>query len=687
MEKPNLLCILAGLILISPTICNAGSNDILTERSCDDILFGERLQQQTSQASGQLTFTTLANNTFYEELSCIGFNPQINLLSATINVKQAYGFGGGLCTNGSMEYVRFWVSYDSGPYEPIGYASVNTHNIASTLDCRDTVTKPLSYTLSMSFNPKHELCSLPVLPKIRATLSYNELPPVDPYWSPTWGNTIEDHVQSMAISNSPPTVYTSGVDDPSSIDVGATFPKTLETCHDVDDGLKIDLRRNDELPIQTKVWEEITCLGLDWSLSSLIATVRVKQLRGYDAQPCDNKAFEYVSFWADWNNTCKWEFLGTTKFNVHDFNDQFPSTGLAYTAIMPVDPRNFSAPCNQTKVVRVRAALSFNKAPPIPPVLARRGNIFQTHVHLQPYTDLSDPNLPHIYSIGGIGITEINTQGNGLAVAGAKLEGQYTDPWTSTPLHPAGTRECPFGGLIKITGNPLPGHSYRVMVRRYPPPNPVFEGTPVTGSIEVEDLGGSDHHPTINPGPNGWFNYRNHFNNFYDMLGYWYTNPSMDGMWEIRLEMGTQDAAHTPEYFTDWYRVQVNNKGPTKATAHIALSNTGGTICGDWTVGTDVSGTFDAKSASEFFGGYSFDLTPYGFDPHSVLLPNAAALGYPHEVVAPSDPNAVWQVATSMATPCGYVVTMWVYDRTIVNSNLYSYFHYPAQIGFCLRKA
>src|ERR1700726_668630 len=45
--------------------------------------------------------------TTYEQLECIGYNPLLRVLSATIEIKLPYGFDGDLCSNGSFKYVRF----------------------------------------------------------------------------------------------------------------------------------------------------------------------------------------------------------------------------------------------------------------------------------------------------------------------------------------------------------------------------------------------------------------------------------------------------------------------------------------------------------------------------------------------------------------------------------------------------
>ena len=48
----------------------------------------------------------ILNNTTYEEVTCIGFNPNTNILEAVIQIKQPTGYSGDPCHTGSFEYVR-----------------------------------------------------------------------------------------------------------------------------------------------------------------------------------------------------------------------------------------------------------------------------------------------------------------------------------------------------------------------------------------------------------------------------------------------------------------------------------------------------------------------------------------------------------------------------------------------------
>src|SRR6476469_2964466 len=43
----------------------------------------------------------IQSNTTYEEIGCVGFQPQFNQLDAVVFVKQPTGYGGDVCSNGT----------------------------------------------------------------------------------------------------------------------------------------------------------------------------------------------------------------------------------------------------------------------------------------------------------------------------------------------------------------------------------------------------------------------------------------------------------------------------------------------------------------------------------------------------------------------------------------------------------
>ena len=53
-------------------------------------------------------------DTTFEEIGCVGFHPQAHRLDAVVFVKQPFGYSGDICSNGSQECVRFYLSFDNG---------------------------------------------------------------------------------------------------------------------------------------------------------------------------------------------------------------------------------------------------------------------------------------------------------------------------------------------------------------------------------------------------------------------------------------------------------------------------------------------------------------------------------------------------------------------------------------------
>lgn len=150
--------------------------------------------------------TKISGDTGYEELTCVGFNPQTNFLEATIAVKRPTGYMGGLCLFGSTEYVRFFLDYGAG-WEDVGLAAVRVHDVPTERDCANQLEKPLTYVATLRLKAKPECCYIPVLPKVHAILSWEWVPPPGPAnvgWNPVWGNALDCQIQ---IKPSPWTIW------------------------------------------------------------------------------------------------------------------------------------------------------------------------------------------------------------------------------------------------------------------------------------------------------------------------------------------------------------------------------------------------------------------------------------------------------------------------------------------------
>ena len=132
---------------------------------------------------------TIQGDTAYESLGCVGYNPQFEQLRATINIKLDGGYSGAICTIGSNEYVRFYLSYDGGTtWLDQGLTAVNVFDVPGP--------KPLEYAVTLSISPKEDFCFEQNLPLVRAILSWNSPPPVNsPAWVPVWGDTLDAQIQ------------------------------------------------------------------------------------------------------------------------------------------------------------------------------------------------------------------------------------------------------------------------------------------------------------------------------------------------------------------------------------------------------------------------------------------------------------------------------------------------------------
>src|SRR5262245_43436332 len=64
--------------------------------------------------AGLKAVQVIAGNTSYEQVTCVGYNLNLSLLEATVQIKRPGGYGGSLCFKGSTEFVRFYVDYGSG---------------------------------------------------------------------------------------------------------------------------------------------------------------------------------------------------------------------------------------------------------------------------------------------------------------------------------------------------------------------------------------------------------------------------------------------------------------------------------------------------------------------------------------------------------------------------------------------
>jgi hypothetical protein len=139
-------------------------------------------------AASFVSVLKIQEDTTYECISCIGYDPQCEQLCATIDIKQAFGYSGDAFTNGSEEFVRFYLSYDGGAkWLDQGMRSV------SVFDAH--LPRSLEHKVTLEVIPEKELSSERFPLKVRAILSWISPPPAGaPNWTPVWGNVVESNI-------------------------------------------------------------------------------------------------------------------------------------------------------------------------------------------------------------------------------------------------------------------------------------------------------------------------------------------------------------------------------------------------------------------------------------------------------------------------------------------------------------
>ena len=695
----------------------------------------------------------MKGNTKYEAVSCIGYDPDRRLLEATVLVKLPYGYGGDLCSNGSTEFVRFYVDTGGG-WVDAGVAAFNAHDIPNDTDCFGGRTKPLSYVLTVPYDPPRKVCKKPNLPNVRAILSWNLMPPPgQPNWNPPWGNIHDCHIQLRPLDRThfhlaellkeellelkpdfelpfevpveldpnwpwpdpgpgpgPPgpgpdpapdfalpwskpvpqpafeplqfaelaRMYAKAPKGKSGEQAGAgkigperfglpALQPLLETqAFDLEEAkylaaewkaVGLDLSKAVAALADTEAntnYEELECVGLDYNLERVVGTFRVKLPYGFGGNLCGPGSTEYVAFWADWDDDCKWTYVGTAKVNLHDL--PVPKEGLCYCATLPVDLDKLRRRCEEPKVVRIRAVLSWAVPPSTtdPDELKYYGNRIDTHVQIRPGKPIGTPEA-RIAIIGGIPTGKIDA-GTGLTTPSAFFA------LNGLPPDGAG-RPCPFAGIVTIQGPTFVGYRYRVSYRK------VGASTWVPAADSFWTVDGTGTVFTLQTADGaGFFPYLPYWLNIASLLARW--GSSGDDLYDVRLEL-----ADSSNMVLDvaTHRVQLDNTPPA---VDVQITGIGGN-CGKFAPGTPVLGTFVARDL--YFGSWSLRTSPQPPAPVAASAPVPTA----GSGQTPPAPGSPWSLVTTGMTPCGYTITVTAVDRAIVNSAWVGNWSSFAQ-GFCV---
>lgn len=643
-------------------------------------------------------------NTHYEELGCVGYHPQQERLEAVVYVYQPSGYGTDICGPGSPEHVRFYLSYDNGAtWDDQGLTSFQAFNIPEGTEGG----KRLEYAVSLSVNPKRKFCSIDPLIRVRAILSWNNPPPANqPNWKPVWGNvrnaTIQ--VEPLRLIFPPDLFEVAKVKFPPSfaeiLDLETPIPTKAKALGATelavlykDKGVPVHRFAFKELASFTSAttalsaesflkilpdikfdpgiidvlfpktdgdisFEELKCIGLDPnSPDTLVGVIQIKKSSGFSGGPCTQGSHEYVTFWGDFDGNGSFETcLGTAEVRVYDLSN-IPADGVYYAARLPVDLSQYRQACHKgAKVVRIRATLSWNVAPPCanPNYVPTWGNREETLINIAP---AASAPAGKIAILGGIPVSYIGNV-SGLTTPTAVFATNNLPPDSLG-------RPCPFAGRVTVQGAPLLGYSYKVEVT----PQGSSVPTPVVHNLVLTRFDGTTFVHSANPVTHR-FTYLPFTENVNSVLAQWDTTG--DVKWQVTLT--TYDGAGNL-VGTDTHVVQLDNTWP-QVSINIT---TGAGDCGKFFVGTLLAGNFVAHD--DYLGSYSLSVEP-AVNPPGVGVPSPSS-GLVNTAPAPGG-NA-WTLDTTGMKPCGYVIRVVATDRAIVNSQAVGH-HVADSAGFCLEE-
>ena len=445
----------------------------------------------------------LSGSTFYEELGCVGYQPQQRRLEAVVYVKQPSGYGTDVCGPGTPEYVRFYLSFDGGAtWQDQGMTSFQAFNIPEGTDGA----KRLEYAVTLPVHVPSRFCFFDPLIRVRAILSWNNPPPANqPNWPPIWGNVREatillepfrflpwpDFFEISSIKLPPDLADVLDLETPIQTkkqSLGAVELSRLYRGQDVPvhrfafkelasfvsaqttlsaeaftallPDIKLDPGILDLLFPQTDgntSFEELRCIGLDPNTpDTLVGVIQVKKLSGYSGGPCTDGSREYVTFWADFDGNGSFETcLGTANVSVYDVPNT-PQDGVYYAVRLPVNLEPFRQACRKgPTVVRIRAILSWNVAAPCanPNHVPTWGNREETLIHIAPSAQAP---AGKIAILGGIPVLHIDDT-SGLTTASRCVCHQQSGARLAGPAVPV--RRPRHGPRIAAAGPQLFGGS------------------------------------------------------------------------------------------------------------------------------------------------------------------------------------------------------------------------------------
>lgn len=684
--------------------------DVPRERAhFKELLLAEHFKELPAPAAGEPP----AGDTGYEQLMCIGYQPQLAQLNAVVHLKLSNGYSGDICTSGSTEYVKFFSSTDDGAsWTELGITSFTAWDVSGP--------KPLEFDVTLPVDLAQTCCKDENIVLIRAILSW-EVPPGSATEPVVWGNGLDAHVQVAPLTlgsfenlweclKIPIELEAVGeiVNLEQVIEFGAANKLTPVALHELYKGTEVPQHRyllsevarlladplalsaaakepefalvpglEDEVDLKAVIdvlldpqgdetYEQLGCVGLNPNSNTLVATINIKLPSGYSGNLCTGGSNEYVAFWADWGSG--YEYVGTTSVNVHDIAS-IPADDLQYSAALPfAQALTRRQPCAEgPNIVPVRAVLSWATPPSDtdPYAVPVWGGHLETNVLITPGEPITGGG-PDLESIGSMPLSLID-KGTGLAT------GQSLVTFIASA--------CPFGGEVVFTGHVInpsggvggPGLQYRILIST----DGGSTFTPMTEEFSVQTHNWlTEAYKTVSQKPDaeGWCNCGEDYSASVDVvgniLGHWWTVGN--GQLWVAME-ARQGTIPLGPVAPKWTLIQIDNTAPAPVEVKIT---SGGGSCGDFKPGDLIEGSYSASDNEDL---------------NSVMIAvempmPGATLSQTTSLKTLTSESGGWKLQTLASTdPCGYTIRALAADNTIVDSE-YVGWTGEGYTGFCLRK-
>jgi hypothetical protein len=666
-------------------------------------------------------------DTSWEEVTCVGYNPALQQLVAVVSIKQTSGYQGGLCVDGSPEYVRFFVDWGSGLTD-VGLTSFAAHDIP---DVAPNPPHPIQYMVHLAVDDAthQKFCNSPVLPVVRATLSWNTIPSLNPNTVPFFGNWKDAHVQiapellllgplvdqgvlqaatwvldqvdltkplakaapkPVPLHDLLPAYRKAGVPDHRTVYsvvqplvAGGKQAASVAAQTSLADpaALKIDVA--DIIGKLAAVaeggdtaFEQVVCAGLNTATDMLGAVIHIKQPSGYSGNLCQSGSTEYVAFWGDFDDTSTYKtYLGTAAVQVHDIAT-IPKDGLYYSVLLPTNLAPYLEACSTPNVVRLRAVLSWSVPPSTtdPNALDFWGNRLDVAMQIRP-GQATTGLVGYLYYVGGVSLIDIST----VTYLAYPSSGVLN---TSNCAQPAMDR--PFAGAVTVGGrisNFVPGTVYyQVQV------SPSGAGTwqPVMTGPFTFTLSDPSNPPFFQTtvtytSSDGWYLFEENPGalefEIYNQLATWNSLSMPDGLYDMRLAYTTDYpiTASSVIFYTNVVTFVVSNRSFTVSPTPNATIDTSydvdlvidGGDCHSYTQGNTINGHL--RATNPYFWQWTLDPEPSTHTHGTQCAPPCRSYGSLSDQGA--TPSETWSLDTSKLDKCGYTATLRAYDRAIVNSN------------------